>query len=337
MNLSFSLPSLIAAVVFLGALYLVKKPPAPSLSYSHLSVLSVFSWRARLAALPKIFKWLALTLFLIAFADPYLKQLKAIPEQMYKEGIAIYLVLDHSGSMLEKVPAGNGELISKLDILKQVTRQFIEARPNDLIGIVGFARSADPLTPLTLDHAEVLEKLATFSKVPDIQQEGTAIGYAIFKTVNLIEATRHFTKEKQGYDMKDAIIVLVTDGFQDPNPLDTGNKWRTMSMQDAAAYAKKEKVKLYLINVEPAMATEPYTAYRNVMQRVAELTGGKFYLAGNPEALNQVYQEINHLQKSPLLLPSYTRHYLYPYLIAAGMGLLLLSLVLETTCFRRAP
>lgn len=336
--MSFSIPALIAVLLLAAALFFLKKPLKPSYAFTHLADLDPahISLRARLSKLPMGLTWLALALLLIAFSNPYLNELQPVPQEIYKEGIAIYLVLDHSGSMLENV---QGETITKLDLLKKMTAQFIEERPNDMIGIVAFARSADPLTPLTLDHADVLQQLQKIAKVPDIQQEGTAIGYAIYKTVNLIEATRHFTKEKQGYDLKDSIIVLVTDGFQDPNPLDLGNKLRTMSMQDAAAYAKQEKVKVYIINVEPKMTSPPYAPYARVMQRVAEVTGGKLFLASDPKALQEVYQEINRLQKSPLNLPSgaYIRHYLYPALIACAMGLLCLALILDTTWLRRAP
>lgn len=292
------------------------------------------SVRARLAFLPKTLNMIALALLLLSFTDPYIPLKGVVKEQIFTEGIAIYLVLDHSGSMMERIETG----ITKFDLLKQTTRQFIEARPSDLIGVNAFARTTQVLAPLTLDHAEVLEKLDSLTKVPNIDQEGTAIGYAIYKTANLISATRHFAEEKGGYAIKDAIMILITDGFQDPNPLDIGNKQRTMGLEDAARFAKEQNVKLYIINVEPKITAERFTAQRNVLEKAAKLTGGKLFLASNPKTLGEVYEEINRLQKSQLPgLVQVEKFYLYPYLIALGMGLLLLALLLDTTYLRRAP
>ena len=116
---------------------------------------------------------MALFFFLLAFIDPHIlipKPLNKNPPKEPTEGIAIYLILDQSGSMEEKVeaqlPNGSTRLIPKIDMLKEVTKTFVEARPNDMIGFVGFARGAQVLVPLTLDHQAISNQLSKF----DIQR-----------------------------------------------------------------------------------------------------------------------------------------------------------------------
>jgi Ca-activated chloride channel homolog len=335
-------------------------------------------WRRALASTPQRLAWLSLLFFALAFLDPHLfidrkkeQKGKHLPygqlgEVSPSEGIAIYFVLDQSGSMMEKVsavtPDGFRKMMSKIDLLKQVTTQFIqgdpklklEGRPNDMIGLVAFARGATILSPLTLDHQAILDQLSHFDVVHQRDQDGTAIGYAIFKTVNLIAATRHYAQEliekgEPAYTIKNSVIILVTDGLQDPNPLDKGKRLRNMDIPEAAEYAKRQGIRLYIVNVEPKLATDEFAPYRRVMQRAAELTGGKFYMMNGSNNLEQIYAEINQLEKSALpeqakaevrkdLRPDlYRRISFYPYLIALGLLCLMMAIVLDATVLRKVP
>ena len=349
-------------------------PPAPQLYFSDLTTLdepqnTSSSWRVRFASLPQWLNRSALALFLLAFIDPHLQIAKSnqIPSDQHisSEGIAIYLVLDQSGSMKEKVTGiidGKKVILPKIELLKEKTEEFIKGdplsgqkgRPNDLIGLISFARSAKILSPLTLDHAYILKQLSKLNVVQDRNQDGTGIGYAIFKTANLIAATRYYSAElsKAGnvdYDIKSAVMIVVTDGLQDPNPLDKGNRLRNIGLKEAAEYAKEKNIRVYIINIEPMFETEEFAPHRRLMKQVAELTGGKFYLK-NSTNLAEIYAEIDALEKSTLpdtgdkqdipkdKQPSlYRRVSFYPYLIALGMLLLLLSVVLDTTLFKRIP
>jgi len=320
---------------------------------------------ARWAGLPKNLLFLALILFALACLDPRLyidRHLKDQPDQPIKspvEGIAIYLVLDQSGSMAETISSGrNG--VRKVDLLRQVTRQFIsgdpqtglKGRPNDMIGLIAFARGAHVLSPLTLDHAALLTKLATFGPIGVKDQDGTSIGYAIFKTANMIAATNHYAKElidkgEPAYTIKSTIMILITDGMQDPNPLDKGKRLRNIDVPEAAAYAKEQGVRLYIVNVEPKLATEEFSAYRHVMQRAAELTGGKFFMVDSTTYLEGIYRDIDQLEKTDIPQENqldkeqrpdlYRRLSFYPFLIGSGLLLLFLSIVLESTLFRKVP
>lgn len=301
---------------------------------------------------PRALLWIALVLFAIAFINPEVFIRRAAnerepPKVAPREGVAIYLILDQSGSMREEVFSGGEkgtQLTTKIDLVKQVTRRFVEGRPNDMIGLLYFARGATVAAPLTLDHQAILSLLSKFNPVKDRDQDGTSIGYAIYKGANLMAATRNYAIEnpqEAPYAIKSNIMILLTDGLQDPNPLDRGKRLRNMDIPEAAAFAKEFGIKLYIINVEPKLADMKYAPNRNIMQRAAESTGGKFYMVGEGSSLVDIYSEIDGLEKSLLAAPpsdsAYKRVELYPYIIALALFSLLVSVVLEGTVFRRVP
>lgn len=371
--------ALAATCVFLIAVYLLWRRSRtfaqPHLFFSNLSSLIPPrpSLRAKLSPIDNYLKWLGLFAFLIAFVDPHFYINRHpddpnVPPKLYEsptEGIVIYLLLDQSGSMAEEVPIYSSnrprKRQTKIDLLKQVTRQFIvgdselglAGRPNDLIGLISFARGAFVMSPLTLDHEAILDQLSHFKAIGERDQDGTAIGYVIYKAASLIAATRHYSQElidkgKPAYSIKNSIIILITDGLQDPNPLDQGKRLRNIDIPDAAAYAKQQGIRLYIVNVEPKITTEEFAPNRRQMQRAAELTGGKLLLVNNTTNLEDIYQEIDRLEKSALPVPFqqedkenrpdiYRRISLYPYFITLGLFLLLSGLILESTYFRRIP
>lgn len=304
--------------------------------------------------IPRLF-WVAWFLFLLAFLD--VRVLVPLPpnsenkpfDRGATEGIAIYLLIDQSGSMAESRGAQ-----TKIAITKKVTKQFIEKRPTDLLGLVAFARAAHVLSPLTLDHQMILNELAKIEVVPSQDQDGTALGYAIFKTASLIAATKKFAadlsgKGKPAYEIQNAIMVLLTDGVQDPNPLDKGKQWRNIEILDAAKYAKEQGVRLYVINIDPALASEEFAPHRRIMQKAAETTGGHFFMADTAQGLTTVLQEIDTIEKKPLPALGlegeskeqrpdlFHRYSLYPWLIAAGLISLFMALCLDTSFLKRAP
>ncbi len=314
------------------------------------------SFKKKFSNFPKYCLLLSLVGFLIAFLDPHDFALKSHTDQnnLPKEGIAIYLLADESGSMQEIINAqmqdGRFEKTSKIDFLKQVTIPFIEQRKNDLIGLISFARTADIKAPLTLDHEAIVKEIALLNPTTLESNAGTAIGYAVFKTVNLIIATKHFANDmiksgKPAYEIKNSIIVLVTDGVQNVNSEDVNDKYRSMDIKEAADFAKENEVRLYIINVDPSILTNKFTAERNLMNRVTELTGGHFYVVDSSNSLSDIYEEINKIEKNEINTPptkdnlptQYRRISFYPYFIAAALCFMLLYLISETTFFKRVP
>lgn len=336
----------------------------PSLAFSRLSDLKFSSWRSRLASLPIKLNLAALVCLMIAFIDPHFllpkspfSHQQSLPlHELPTEGIAIYLVLDQSGSMAESVKAteanGQRKSIPKIDLLKRVTKQFILDHPSDLIGLVSFARVPRVLVPLTLDQETLIKQLSQIQVVKNPEKDGTAIGYAIYKTTNLLSTTRYFANDLQQewrppYTIKSAIIIVVTDGFQDPSRLDQGNRLRTMELDDAATYAKSQNIRLYVVNIDPALSTAQYAPQRRQLQAITTLTGGQFYLVSDTQELQDIYAAIDRLEKGTISQEAhlqtldqksaYIRFSLYPLFIWLGLGCLFFAFLLESVVLRRIP
>ncbi len=265
------------------------------------------------------------------------------------EGIALYFVLDISGSMASKVLFGN-EFISKVDLMKRLTESFIDGRPNDLIGLVTFARMANILAPLTLDRQAILDQLHKVQVVKDESIDGTGIGYAIYKTAGTIVATRHFGEQlpknqRPAYTINSNVIILVTDGFQSPSELDKGNWMRTIGMEDAARFAADQGIKLYIVDIEPSLALPEFEPHRNLLNRVADITGGKFFLAESYDAIPDIYSKIDALEKSTLpvdqeALVKEGAHRVVPLwtiFVACGLICFAAAVILDTMYLRVVP
>ncbi len=354
--------------------------------FSHTKIFSdiPLRWRTRFLWAPRFLQIAALILFAIAFLDPHLIQKVPKPDPLPEqgktspnpddytatvEGITIYLVLDISGSMIEDVPfvspeTGQRLKIPKIDALKQVTKQFIqgskplglEGRTNDLIGLVSFARVADILSPPTLYHDDILSLLDELTVVDSQDNDGTAIGYAVYKTASLIEATRRFC-EQQGkdltYNSTGTIVILVTDGLQRPHPHDHDHPLRSMSVFDAARHTKDYGIRLYIVNIEPAIDHHRFRHARDELMNAAHETGGKFFVTSTSQHLHDIYREIETIEKKALSvdliigdiqenpIPDddliFVRRSSFPYLISCGLVALFLSIVLSTTFLRRVP
>ncbi|BBI17426.1 Putative membrane protein [Neochlamydia sp. S13] len=341
-----------------------------SLLFSHLhpSFLNA-GWKTTFSQLPLWLHGGGLILFLVALTDPHLfvrRPPLAVAEKgnrnfLPTEGIAIYLLLDQSGSMAEEVTAtldSKRQNISKEALLKQVTKEFIQGNPSaglkgrasDLIGLITFARVPHILSPLTLDHQQILKALAHIQVVKKQEDNGTAMGYAIYKTVSMIAATKYYAnhlaqKNQPAYNIKNSIIILVTDGLQDPNILDKNSLWRNLGLKEAAVFAKEKGVRLYFINIDPRIYADQLSSQRRQMEEITQLTGGRLFILNDPGEMKTVYATIDRLEKSILLSqefaggkpPIYQQISFSPYLIAGGMLMVWLAIVLQTTLLKKVP
>lgn len=363
--------AILFAGICLGAFFVISKwigkKQRPALFFSSLKQFpGVINWKERFAKMPKKLLYLALTFFFLAFLDPHLylkdKKLSTSPDNQATiptEGLAIYLLVDRSGSMSEHIEVKTSEkydeFISKMDYLKKVTQTFIQNRTNDLFGLVAFARAPLILSPLTLDHQIIEDYLSSLEVVREPDQNGTAIGYAIYKTVNMIAATRHFgqqlaSKGKPTYTIENAIIVVVTDGFQYPSPLDKDNRLRNIDLDEAGDFAREQHVKVYLINIDPNISDPEYQPQRNQMKRITEMTGGRFFMMSE-SSLDQIYSVINKLEKGKIAdyeavfnenesfatLKTARTTSFFPFFVSCGMLLLFFSILLQCTIFKTIP
>jgi len=176
-----------------------------------------------------------------------------------------------------------------------------------------------------------------------------------FKTVNLIAATKHYSQDlvgsdKPAYDIKSSIIIVITDGLQQPHPQDRENHLRNMDLVEAAQYAKTKDVRVYLINVDPAINSEKFAPQRAQMEQITRLTGGDYFIVNETTSLNDIYAKLDQLEKSQLppgtfatdrskdkQPHNYGRLSLYPWLIGVGLTLLLIALAVDALIYRRVP
>jgi len=279
--------------------------------------------KEKLADLPIWLRLAALTLFIIAAARP---QSFSSSENIYTEGIDIAMVLDISGSMLSEDFKPN-----RVEAAKKVMDDFIEGRTNDRIGLVIFSRESFTQCPLTIDY-NVLRSLLKEVKTGMIE-DGTAIGNAIANGVNRLKDSKSKSK----------VMILLTDGVNNAGEIDP---------LTAAQIAQKFGVRIYAVGVG-TMGEAPYPfqtpfgiRYQNMpveideklLQQIAATTGGKYFRATNNNKLQEIYNEIDHLEKTRVEVTSYrnARELFYGWAFT-GMLLLFAEIGLSRTYLRKLP
>ncbi len=242
------------------------------------------------------------------------------------EGIDIMLSLDISGSMLAEDLKPN-----RLEAAKEVATKFIADRPDDNIGLVVFAGESFTQCPLTTDHAVLINLLNSIQS--GIIEDGTAIGLGLANAVNRI-------KDSQA---KSKVIILLTDG---------SNNRGDIAPLTAAEIAKKFGVRVYTIAVgKHGMAPYPFQTpfgiqYQNVpveideevLQQIAQMTGGSFFRATDNASLGAIYAEIDQMEKTKLQVREYKKRNeeFFPYLLTALL-LLVAEILIRNTLLRRLP
>jgi len=266
-------------------------------------------------------RWIILGIFIVALAQP---RMSKSTTEVKASGIDIACALDLSGSMKTGDYIVNGQQVSRIDIAKPVIQKFIEGRPNDRIGLVVFAAQAFIATPLTLDHEYLLDNIDRLG-IGTINSDATAIGDGITTALNRLRDLKSKSK----------IIVLMTDG---------GNNSGKIDPITAAHAAQALGVKIYTIGlgnreIVQQMGLPPgYLPDEETLQKIAELTGGKYYRADNAEKFEKIYAEIDKLEKTEAVINKYTEYKeLFAWAVAAGLALLLIEIVLGQTAFRRLP
>ena len=320
-----------------------------ALSFSLLALLERPRFKLRLVFLANALFWFSLILLSFSLCDVFIWQFNQAGNEKLsipRRGIAIYLLIDRSSSMVEPLQLNNGEKIAKIQYVKELTQQFIKERPNDLIGLIGFARRAEIVCPLTLDKEELISRLRGITPVEQDSDDGTAIGYAIFKTVNLILSTKHFAellqeKKKPSYLIENQVIVLLTDGLQSPHPLDHGHPFRSIPPEEAIQYAEYNGIHLYYVGVDPVLAKDQFFHQLLSLQQAVEKTHGSFFLSSNEKPLDRIYQQIDTLEKSTLFSEQKKEHSdkqpCTSILLFSGLICLLIAISLETVIVRRTP
>ncbi len=334
-------------------LYLSRRGGAGSVRFSSIANArgAGRSMRQRLAALPLILRIAVLILVVTALARPQMGREKV---KDVTKGIAIEMVIDRSGSMGAEMDY-KGRRLNRLEVVKKVFEEFLvgnngslKGRPNDLVGMVAFARYADTMAPLTLGHGALLRFIDSVRLVTRRSEDGTAIGDAIalaaarLKTAE--EDVASFGSEEGGkeYEIKSKIIILLTDGQ---------NNFGRRTPEEAAQLSADWGIKIYTIGVgsDEGVSTvktlfgdfKVPNASRvdtGPLERVAAITGGVFRLAEDEKSLREIYEEIDGLEKSEIESVRYVdyRELFFPFTVAA-LAMLLAEIFLANTFFRRIP
>ena len=298
----------------------------PTIRMSNLeSVSDHSSWRSILRKSLPIWRGLAFIALVFALARP---QKTLQEEEITAEGIDIGLVMDLSSSMLAQDFKPD-----RLEVSKRVAGEFVDKREHDRIGLAVFAGEAFTQCPLTTDHSVVKEFLANLQC--GILEDGTAIGMGLATTVNRLKDS----------EAKSKVVILLTDGV---------NNAGYVKPITAADIAREFKVKVYTIGVgSTGDALTPVSRRSDgryifglarveideaLLTQIAEMTGGKYFRATSAESLEQIYQEIDQLEKTEIEVTAIKRYSEEFHRFAFwGLLFIIIELVLRYTLLRSIP
>jgi Ca-activated chloride channel homolog len=338
--LSFARPWLLLLLLAIPLLAYLrgKRGPAAALTFSSTTTLRAIGQQsaARAGKFLRALVFAALAFFVFALARPQLG--KSVTE-IEASGIDIILVLDVSGSMLIKDFTIGGQEATRLDAIREVTRKFIEGRPNDRIGIIAFGGRPYVVSPMTLDHDWLLQNLDRVRI--GLVEDGTAIGSAMAVAANRLNDKR----------AKSRVIVLLTDGE---------NNAGKISPETAAEAIKALHLHFYAIGAGingvapvpvftsrgPLTDADGNVLYENQpvrfneagLRQVANIAGGQFFRATDTKSLKQIYDDIDKLEKTTVTVKKYQQYRdLFPFCIMSGAGLLLGQILLAQTIWKKLP
>ncbi|MFP8894420.1 MULTISPECIES: VWA domain-containing protein [Chryseobacterium] len=235
----------------------------------------------------KISKYIILSALIIAMARP--RTFTISQDRDDTKGVDIMLSIDVSLSMLAKDLSPD-----RITALKDIAVKFVQKRPNDRIGVVAYAAEAFTKVPVTSDHQVVIDEIKNLNSAG--LEPGTAIGEGLSVAVN------HLIKSKA----KSKVVILMTDGVS--------NIQNAIPPQVAAELAKNNNIKVYSIGIgtngyalmptsqdifgDLIFTETEVTIDENTLREIAQTTGGRYFRATSNSSLEEVYNEINQLEKS---------------------------------------
>ena len=310
------------------AWYLYKlKTYEGEVNYSSFNLLSGIksSLKAKFRHVLFVLRLFCISFIILAIARP---QSRSSWKDTKTEGIDIVVSLDVSLSMLAKDFKPN-----RLEVAKEVLGDFIDARPNDKIGLVIFGGEAFTQCPLTTDH-KIIKNMFSDIKAGMLDQ-GTAIGLGLADGVARVKDSK----------AKSKVVILISDGVSNVGEI---------APLTAAEIAKTFGVRVYCIGVgSKGKALQPVALYPNgemeydyvdvdiddaTMTEISKMTGGKYFRTTDRESLEKTYKEIDQLEKTIISEKSFTNkaeHFL-PLALAAAICLLL-EFVLKRFVFKAIP
>ena len=325
-NIEFANPKLLwlLLLVPLAILWYVlrHKKQEASVNFSDLKGMAKLpkTWKAYLRHLLYALKMAAMALLIVALARP---QSSSTNSTSNIEGIDIVMAMDVSGSMLARDLKPD-----RLTAAKNVASDFVQGRPGDRMGLVIFSGETFTQVPLTTDHGVMLNMLGEMKN--GLIDDGTAIGDGLATAVSRLKDSEAISK----------VVILLTDGLNNAGSVDP---------YTAGEMAKLFGVRVYTIGVG-SYGTAPYPVQtpfgtqiqqvkveidEKLLTQIANMTGGKYFRATSNQKLDEIYSEIDKLERSKIEVTEFRRLHeeFYP-LVAWALALLLLEFLLRKTIFR---
>ena len=326
----FEDPWLLLILLSLPILILRERTIASVINYSSLASLKAVSQHhSKIKAMvPIILRFLAITLFIIAFARPQEGHKRT---EILSQGVDIVLAIDTSGSMQALDFKKNETPVTRLSVVKDVVAEFVKNRETDRIGMVVFGANAFTQCPLTLDQNILLSFLDKL-KI-GMAGDATAIGSAIGISARRLKDLKSKSK----------VIILLTDGR---------NNSGAISPLQAAEIAKSLGIKVYTIGVgkrgkAPFLVDSIFgkrLIYQNVdideevLNKISKMTDAKYFRATDLKSLKDIYKQIDLLEKSEVKSIDHSEHKeLFHYFLIPGLILLLTEIVFSNSFLRRLP
>ena len=276
---------LIPVIIFFMYYFRFKK--VSNLKISSFDNFKTKSFKSKLYPLLNILRIISIALVIIALSRP--QEISNSSRTKTSSGIDIVIAVDISSSMLAQDLKPN-----RLEALKSVASEFINDRINDRIGLVIYAGESYTKTPVTSDKEVVINSLTEIS-FDGIIDDGTAIGMGLATSVNRLKDSK----------AKSKVIILLTDGVNNSGFIDPST---------ASDLASTYGIKTYTIglgtngNARAPVALNPNGSFRfgitkveideDLLNEVADKTGGKYFRATDNRKLEEIYEEINKLEKT---------------------------------------
>lgn len=316
--LALLLPVMIGWYIFSG-----NRSQASIKVSSFKSFAGLSSWKNIFRHIPFILRLFTLMFLIIALARP---QVKNEEQEVEGAGVDIILCIDVSGSMTAQDFTPN-----RMEAAKKVAANFIDSRLTDRIGIVIFSGESFTQCPLTTDKPVLKSAIENIRN--GLLEDGTSIGDGLATSVDRLRSSKSKSK----------VVILLTDGENNGGLIGPAN---------AKEIAKAFAVRVYTIGVGTdgyapfpvrtpmgvVIQQQKVTIDEKLLTEIARETGGKYFRAKDNAGLENIYKEIDGLEKYKVeitTLTRYTEKY-FPFVMIA-LGLLLLEVILRFTVFKKFP
>lgn len=283
----------------------------------------MYTWKNLMRNVPFILRMLAIAFIVVALARP---QSKNQEQQVEGEGVDIVLCIDVSGSMTAQDFTPN-----RMEAAKAVAVSFVEKRLTDRIGIVIFSGESFTQCPITTDKGVLRSAIESIRN--GLLEDGTAIGDGLGTSIDRLRTSK----------AKSRVVILLTDGE---------NNGGLIGPNNAKEIAKAFGIRVYTIGVGTdgyapfpiktemgvIIQQQKVTIDEKLLKEIATETGGKYFRAKDNASLENIYQEIDGLEKSKVEITTITRYTekFFPSVIAA-LACLLLEVLLRFTVLKRFP